>query len=86
MRALVTDTRSARYQPAESRFARLSAEGRGWPLSVEVFRADLRASSQLVYTFEGVDATPPGGRGLRQRGPAIRGDGGRHRAPVGGHG
>src|SRR5580693_10723822 len=27
----------------------------GWPPSVEVFRADLRASSELVHAFEGVD-------------------------------
>ncbi|HEY2154447.1 MAG TPA: NAD(P)H-binding protein, partial [Isosphaeraceae bacterium] len=31
-------------------------DGLGWPAEVEVFRADLRASRDLVSAFEGIDA------------------------------
>ena len=46
-----------------------------WPSSVEVFRADLRTSSELARAFEGVDvllhlaAVVSGGRTRNSRGP-----------------
>ena len=59
-------------------------EALGWPSSVEVFRADLRASRELVARVRRRRrAAPPGGGGLRRGGRAVRGNRRRHRAAAG---